>query len=71
VILAILFLGPQGRDDNVVLTVFWSWWWAGSLLVYPLLGRIWCSGEILFAVELLSRAERLLKSDLQHTATLK
>jgi polyferredoxin len=43
VILIVLFLGPQARNNNVVLTVFWSWWWAGSLLVYPFLGRIWCS----------------------------
>jgi hypothetical protein len=22
-----LFLGPQTRDHNILLNVFWCWWW--------------------------------------------
>ena len=73
VVLAILFLGPQTRDHNSVLTIFWAGWyvpqvygnvllrysnwgeisnlilcsshlrWPAVMLVYPFLGRIWCS----------------------------
>jgi transcriptional regulator with AAA-type ATPase domain/NAD-dependent dihydropyrimidine dehydrogenase PreA subunit len=42
-ILAVLFLGPQTRDKNVVLNLFWDWWWAGFLFLFPFLGRVWCS----------------------------
>ncbi|KAL3796747.1 hypothetical protein HJC23_010894 [Cyclotella cryptica] len=41
--LAVLFLGPQARDDNAALTVFWAGWWPGNMLVFPFLGRIWCA----------------------------
>jgi transcriptional regulator with AAA-type ATPase domain/NAD-dependent dihydropyrimidine dehydrogenase PreA subunit len=43
VIVAILFWGPQTRDRNFVLNLFWAWWWLGSLLIFPFLGRIWCA----------------------------
>ena len=43
VILAMLFFGPQTRDSNVALTVFWAWWWPLGLLSYPLLSRMWCA----------------------------
>eukprot|EP00977_Amphora_coffeiformis_P016729 scaffold5254_cov165-Amphora_coffeaeformis.AAC.3 len=43
VVLAILFLGPQTRDHNAALTIFWAGWWPAVMLVYPFLGRIWCS----------------------------
>jgi transcriptional regulator with AAA-type ATPase domain/NAD-dependent dihydropyrimidine dehydrogenase PreA subunit len=43
VIVAILFWGPQNRDRNFVLNLFWDWWWLGSLLIFPFLGRIWCA----------------------------
>jgi transcriptional regulator with AAA-type ATPase domain/NAD-dependent dihydropyrimidine dehydrogenase PreA subunit len=39
----VLFLGEQTRDRNFVLNIFWSWWWLGSLVIFPFLGRIWCT----------------------------
>jgi len=41
--LAVLFLGPQSREESAALTVFWAGWWPGIMLVFPFLGRIWCS----------------------------
>jgi len=43
VVVALLFLGPQTRDRNVALNLFWAWWWFAILLVFPFLGRIWCA----------------------------
>ena len=42
-LLGVLFLGPQSRDHNVGLNLFWAWWWPLALLSFPLVGRIWCS----------------------------
>jgi transcriptional regulator with AAA-type ATPase domain/NAD-dependent dihydropyrimidine dehydrogenase PreA subunit len=42
-IVGVLFLGPQTRDRNFALNLFWAWWWPFSLLAFPFLGRIWCS----------------------------
>ncbi|MBD2577168.1 cyclic nucleotide-binding domain-containing protein [Oscillatoria sp. FACHB-1406] len=42
-IVAILFLGPQTRDRNFALNLFWAWWWPLVLLFFPLLGRVWCA----------------------------
>jgi transcriptional regulator with AAA-type ATPase domain/NAD-dependent dihydropyrimidine dehydrogenase PreA subunit len=42
-ILLVLFFGPQTRDKNFVLNIFWDWWWAGFLFLFPFLGRIWCA----------------------------
>ncbi len=39
----VLMFGPQTRDQNVVLNFFWDWWWLGSCLIFPFLGRIWCT----------------------------
>jgi transcriptional regulator with AAA-type ATPase domain/NAD-dependent dihydropyrimidine dehydrogenase PreA subunit len=39
----VLLFGEQTRDRNFVLNLFWSWWWLGSLVIFPFLGRIWCS----------------------------
>ena len=39
----VLWLGPQDRTDNPMLTLFWAWWWPLILLSYPLLGRLWCA----------------------------
>jgi transcriptional regulator with AAA-type ATPase domain/NAD-dependent dihydropyrimidine dehydrogenase PreA subunit len=38
-----LFLGPQTRDHNIALNLFWAWWWPVILLVFPFLGRVWCA----------------------------
>jgi polyferredoxin len=40
---ALLFIGPQTRDANFGLNLFWAWWWPGILLTYPLVGRLWCA----------------------------
>jgi transcriptional regulator with AAA-type ATPase domain/NAD-dependent dihydropyrimidine dehydrogenase PreA subunit len=42
-LIAILFLGPQTRDRNFGLNLFWAWWWPVFLFIFPFLGRIWCS----------------------------
>ena len=39
----ILILGPQSREENAALTIFWAGWWPGIMLVFPFLGRIWCT----------------------------
>jgi polyferredoxin len=38
-----LWLGPQQRDLNGALILFWAWWWPLILLGYPLVGRLWCA----------------------------
>ena len=43
VVVALLFLGPQTRDSNIALNLFWAWWWPVVLIIYPFLGRIWCA----------------------------
>jgi polyferredoxin len=43
VVVAILFWGPQTRDANIGLNLFWAWWWPVILLIFPFLGRIWCA----------------------------
>lgn len=42
-LVALLFLAPQDRSHNFGLNLFWCWWWPASFLVYPFLGRVWCS----------------------------
>ncbi|PSC73341.1 ATPase AAA [Micractinium conductrix] len=42
-IVAVLLWGPQDRDHNFALNAFWAWWWPGVSIVYPFLGRVWCS----------------------------
>ncbi|NJK62805.1 MAG: cyclic nucleotide-binding domain-containing protein [Synechococcaceae cyanobacterium SM2_3_1] len=39
----ILFWGPQDREHNLGLNLFWAWWWPVVLLLFPFLGRIWCA----------------------------
>ena len=41
----LLLLGPQERSTNFGLNLFWCYWWPVIFMVYPFLGRIWCSGE--------------------------
>ncbi|MBD2612535.1 sigma 54-interacting transcriptional regulator [Nostoc punctiforme FACHB-252] len=43
ILVAVLFIGPQTRDRNFVLNLFWAWWWPFFLFLFPFLGRIWCS----------------------------
>ncbi len=43
VVVALLFWGPQTRDANVGLNLFWAWWWPVILILFPFLGRIWCA----------------------------
>ncbi|NEU71876.1 cyclic nucleotide-binding domain-containing protein [Hassallia byssoidea VB512170] len=42
-IVAVLFIGPQTRDRNFALNLFWAWWWAFFLFLFPFLGRVWCA----------------------------
>jgi transcriptional regulator with AAA-type ATPase domain/NAD-dependent dihydropyrimidine dehydrogenase PreA subunit len=42
-VVAMLWLGPQQRHENVALTVFWAWWWPLVLLGFPFVGRLWCA----------------------------
>lgn len=43
IIVAVLFVGPQTRDRNFALNLFWAWWWTFFLFAFPFLGRIWCA----------------------------
>jgi transcriptional regulator with AAA-type ATPase domain/NAD-dependent dihydropyrimidine dehydrogenase PreA subunit len=43
VVVAIGIWGPQSRDANVSLNLFWAWWWPVILIVFPFLGRVWCA----------------------------
>ncbi|MEL6224081.1 MAG: sigma 54-interacting transcriptional regulator [Cyanobacteria bacterium J06627_8] len=43
IVVGLLFLGPQTRDQNIALNLFWAWWWPIILVVFPFLGRIWCA----------------------------
>jgi transcriptional regulator with AAA-type ATPase domain/NAD-dependent dihydropyrimidine dehydrogenase PreA subunit len=43
VIVALLFLGPQTRDSNIALNLFWAWWWPLILVGFPFVGRVWCA----------------------------
>lgn len=43
VIVAIGLFGPQSRDSNFVLNLFWAWWWPVMLLLFPFVGRVWCA----------------------------
>ena len=42
-VVGILFLGPQTRNTNFALNLFWAWWWPLILLGFPVIGRLWCS----------------------------
>lgn len=43
IVVAILFVGPQTRDQNFALNLFWAWWWPLILLGFPFVGRLWCA----------------------------
>jgi transcriptional regulator with AAA-type ATPase domain/NAD-dependent dihydropyrimidine dehydrogenase PreA subunit len=42
-VVVILFIGPQDRQHNVALNLFWAWWWPLILIGFPFVGRLWCS----------------------------
>lgn len=42
-VVALLIFGPQSRDRNIALNLFWAWWWPLILITFPFLGRIWCA----------------------------
>jgi transcriptional regulator with AAA-type ATPase domain/NAD-dependent dihydropyrimidine dehydrogenase PreA subunit len=42
-VVAILFIAPQDRQHNFALNLFWAWWWPLILLLFPLIGRLWCA----------------------------
>jgi transcriptional regulator with AAA-type ATPase domain/NAD-dependent dihydropyrimidine dehydrogenase PreA subunit len=37
------FVGPQNRQENFTLNMFWAWWWPLILIGFPFVGRLWCS----------------------------
>ena len=37
------FIGPQTRDSSMTLNFFWAWWWPFYLLLFPIIGRLWCA----------------------------
>jgi polyferredoxin len=43
VVVFLLFWGPQTRDRNIGLNLFWAWWWPLILIGFPFVGRLWCA----------------------------
>ncbi|MEO0354652.1 MAG: sigma 54-interacting transcriptional regulator [Cyanobacteria bacterium P01_A01_bin.3] len=43
VVVFLLFWGPQTRDRNIALNLFWAWWWPLILIAFPFVGRLWCA----------------------------
>lgn len=67
VVVAISMLGPQSRDRNVALNLFWAWWWMLILVAFPFVGRLWCAvcpfmiyGEIAQKISLWLHPRKLL-----------
>ncbi len=42
-VVIILFIGPQTREANFALNLFWCWWWPLVLVGFPFVGRLWCA----------------------------
>ena len=42
-VVALLLWGPQTRDANPALNVFWCYWWPLVLATFPVVGRLWCA----------------------------
>jgi len=42
-VVVLMFVGPQTRDQNIGLNLFWAWWWPLILLGFPFVGRLWCA----------------------------
>jgi transcriptional regulator with AAA-type ATPase domain/NAD-dependent dihydropyrimidine dehydrogenase PreA subunit len=43
IVVAVLMVGPQSRDRNFALNMFWAWWWPLILIGFPFVGRLWCA----------------------------
>ena len=43
VVVAVGFVGPQNRQENFTLNMFWAWWWPLILVGFPFVGRLWCA----------------------------
>ena len=43
IVVAVLMWGPQTRDSNFALNMFWAWWWPLILIGFPFVGRLWCA----------------------------
>jgi transcriptional regulator with AAA-type ATPase domain/NAD-dependent dihydropyrimidine dehydrogenase PreA subunit len=43
IVVAVLMFGPQTRESNFGLNLFWAWWWLLVLVAFPFVGRIWCA----------------------------
>jgi transcriptional regulator with AAA-type ATPase domain/NAD-dependent dihydropyrimidine dehydrogenase PreA subunit len=43
IVVMILFVAPQDRQHNFALNIFWAWWWPLILLLFPIIGRLWCA----------------------------
>ncbi len=39
----ILWTGPQTREENFALNLFWAWWWPLVLIGFLFVGRLWCA----------------------------
>lgn len=37
------FTGSPTRDNSLTLNIFWAWWWPLYLLLFPIVGRLWCA----------------------------
>jgi polyferredoxin/CRP-like cAMP-binding protein len=37
------FIAPQTRTSNILLNLFWAWWWPGYLFLFVFVGRLWCA----------------------------
>jgi polyferredoxin len=42
-VVVIGFVGPQNRQENFTLNLFWAWWWPLILIGFPFVGRLWCA----------------------------
>jgi transcriptional regulator with AAA-type ATPase domain/NAD-dependent dihydropyrimidine dehydrogenase PreA subunit len=42
-VVLILWVGPQDRQHNFALNMFWAWWWPLVLIGFPFVGRLWCA----------------------------
>jgi transcriptional regulator with AAA-type ATPase domain/NAD-dependent dihydropyrimidine dehydrogenase PreA subunit len=43
IVVMLLWLGPQDRQHNFALNLFWAWWWPLILIAFPFVGRLWCA----------------------------